>query len=402
MHGEELSPSGGMRPEADAECADGADGPGPVQHTVPGDGGRAVWPGDARHHGELPPAAGNDADSGPVSGGGLGASGRGGADGGTFGPISGSRCDGRPGFDAHVPDNGYIWWYVDALSDDGQHGLTIIGFVGSVFSPWYAWARRRRTTSPENHVAMNVVLYGKAGKRWAMTERGRGALERDATNLRIGHSAMHWDGDALTVTVDEVTAPIPSRIRGTVRVVPGAIGRKVVSLDKAGRHKWSPIAPSARVEVALERPQRGWSGNGYFDSNWGTRPLEQDFAGWHWCRAPVHDGTVILYNVTNCDGTRDAIALHYDSQGTARSFPPPPERSLGTSFWRLQRQTGAETGHDARLLDTLEDSPFYARSVVATHLLGQDVTAMHEQLSLSRFDTPWMRLMLPFKAPRWG
>jgi hypothetical protein len=28
------------------------------------------------------------------------------------------------------------------------------------------------------------------------------------------------------------------------------------------------------------------------------------------------------------------------------------------------------------------------------------VTAMHENLSLDRFDTPWMRLMLPFKAPR--
>ena len=50
-----------------------------------------------------------------------------------------------------VPHGGYAWWYVDALSDDGRHGLTIIAFVGSVFSPYYALraaARRRRPARP--------------------------------------------------------------------------------------------------------------------------------------------------------------------------------------------------------------------------------------------------------------
>ena len=28
------------------------------------------------------------------------------------------------------------------MSDDGQHGLTIIAFLGSVFSPYYAWSGR--------------------------------------------------------------------------------------------------------------------------------------------------------------------------------------------------------------------------------------------------------------------
>ena len=42
-----------------------------------------------------------------------------------------------------VAPGGYAWWYVDALSDDGRHGLTIIAFIGSVFSPYYAWAAAR-------------------------------------------------------------------------------------------------------------------------------------------------------------------------------------------------------------------------------------------------------------------
>ena len=41
-----------------------------------------------------------------------------------------------PQFDQEVRDDGgYVWWYVDALSDDGLHGLTMIAFIGSVFSP---------------------------------------------------------------------------------------------------------------------------------------------------------------------------------------------------------------------------------------------------------------------------
>ena len=48
-----------------------------------------------------------------------------------------------PRFDAPVRPGGYAWWYVDAFSDDGRFGLTLIAFVGSVFSPYYAWRGRR-------------------------------------------------------------------------------------------------------------------------------------------------------------------------------------------------------------------------------------------------------------------
>jgi carotenoid 1,2-hydratase len=64
------------------------------------------------------------------------------------------------------------------LSDDGQHGLTVIGLIGSVFSPYYARARRRGVGDPLNHCAVNAVLYGPRAKRWAMTERDRSALWR--------------------------------------------------------------------------------------------------------------------------------------------------------------------------------------------------------------------------------
>ena len=146
----------------------------------------------------------------------------------------------RPDFTTPVPPGGYAWWYVDALSDDGKHGLTIIAFIGSVFSPWYAWARQKGTARAENHVAMNVVLYGEGGRRWAMTERGAGALQRTPTTLTIGPSAMRWDGSTLVVTFDETTAPLPRRLRGQVRLTPNAVANHVVNLDCSSRHFWSP------------------------------------------------------------------------------------------------------------------------------------------------------------------
>jgi carotenoid 1,2-hydratase len=71
-----------------------------------------------------------------------------GADGGPVRAIGGGEPGRGPAFDAPVADGGYLWWYVDALSDDGRHGLTIIALIGSVFSPYYAWARRRGPTDP--------------------------------------------------------------------------------------------------------------------------------------------------------------------------------------------------------------------------------------------------------------
>ncbi|HTW27289.1 MAG TPA: carotenoid 1,2-hydratase, partial [Acetobacteraceae bacterium] len=69
-----------------------------------------------------------------------------------------------------MPPDGYAWWYVDAISDDRCHGLTVIAFIGSVFSPYYAWARRRGAADPHAYCAVNVLLHGPA-RRWTMTER---------------------------------------------------------------------------------------------------------------------------------------------------------------------------------------------------------------------------------------
>ncbi len=299
-----------------------------------------------------------------------------------------------------VPPGGYRWWYVDGLSDDGRHGITLIAFIGSVFSPYYARARRRGPADACDHVAMNVALYGAGGHRWAMTERTRGALAVDDSTLTIGPSAVRCDGANLTITLEEVTAPLPTRIRGTITLRPGALTTRRYPLDAAARHYWQPVAPCARIEVALSRPDLRWSGQGYVDCNAGGEPLEAAFESWHWSRATLADrSTAVLYDVVRRDGSEHALSLRIDPEGRAETFPAPPRAALPPSGWRVARATRCEA-NDAVVARTLEDGPFYARSLVSSALCGERVVSVHESLSLRRFSAPWVQALLPFRMPR--
>jgi carotenoid 1,2-hydratase len=275
-----------------------------------------------------------------------------------------------------------------------------------VFSPYYAWARSRdpdHRADPAHYCALNVALYGSGGKRWAMTERGRRSLRRSAGALEIGRSALEWDGQALTVRIDEITAPLPSRILGTVRLHPAAVTGHVFALDDDRLHRWTPIAPVARVEVALERPASRWTGDGYFDSNGGDAPLEDAFRRWDWSRARLRGGdTAVLYDVSRRQGVDLGLALRFDTSGAVEPFDPPPAVALPNTGWRVARGTRTEAGATATVLQTLEDAPFYARSLVAGQLLGEPVHAVHESLSLDRFRARWVQVLLPFRMPRRG
>lgn len=214
----------------------------------------------------------------------------------------------------------------------------------------------------------------------------------------VGPSGLSWDGNALTIHIDEISVPIPGRIRGTVRVVPTAITAQKFTLHEDGQHLWWPIAPCARVQVTLDHPHLRWQGDGYCDMNRGDAPLEQGFTDWQWARGAMRDGTVILYEARRRDGIQIDLAMSFDPRGQMLAFEPPPLVDLGRTGWRVARQVRSDDV--ARVVRTLENAPFYARSVLSSKLLGEPVTLMHESLSLDRFKMPVVQAMLPFRMPR--
>jgi carotenoid 1,2-hydratase len=296
-----------------------------------------------------------------------------------------------------VAAGGYVWWYVDALSEDGRFGLTLIAFIGSVFSPYYAMSGRR---DPSDHCAINVALYGASGRRWAMTERRRTALRRDADTLAIGPSALTWDGDGLTVDFDELGAPLPQRLRGRVRLTPRALTRRRFDLDPAGRHSWRPIAPRAEVTVELDSPACAWRGEGYFDTNAGVEPLETAFVGWDWSRAHRRDDTLLFYDVARRDGGATNLALRIDRDGAMTPVDAPDALALKPTLWRLPRRLRADPDGLRDPGANLEDTPFYARAQLEGRVGGEAASIVHETLSLDRLRSPVVRAMLPFRMPR--
>lgn len=265
-----------------------------------------------------------------------------------------------------------------------------------MFSPYYAWRGHR---DPDDHVAVNVALYGRR-RRWTMTERGRGSLGRNAVSLTIGASWLAWDGGALVINLDEVAVPVPRRVRGLVRIEPQQMASADFALDEAGRHYWRPVAPRARIEVEMREPALRWTGTAYLDANHGSEPLEAGFRSWQWSRAHTPDGTVIIYDTVPRYGRPFARCLNIADDGSVAEMAMPQLRILPTTPWRIRRSTRIAPDAAAGVARTLEDSPFYARSLLDLSWQGQPVTAVHESLDLDRFARHWVRLLLPFRMPR--
>ena len=297
------------------------------------------------------------------------------------------------------PSGGYSWWYVDALSDDGRHGLTLIAFLGSVFSPYF---KRSGRGNPLNHAALNVALYGPSA-RWTMTERPHEAVRPEASQLAIGPSAVRWHGDCLIIDIDErdkrIAVPWQRRVTGQVRVWPEMLNAEAFGLDPAGRHMWQCIAPRARIEVEMSEPALRWSGSAYLDSNRGSESLEEGFRIWHWSRAHLGRDVAVFYEGRRRDGSHFASALRFDAAGVPHEAELPPVAPLRDTLWQLERRTRADRGF-ASVNRTWEDVPFYTRSTVSAQLYGEKTVAMQETLSMDRFCSPIVQIMLPFRMPR--
>ena len=268
-------------------------------------------------------------------------------------------------------------------------------------------ARRRGRGDPQHHCALNVALYGAGGHRWAMTERGRGSLQprppprSPSARARSPGTASalagpHRRGDGPPPVAAPRHGPPPPRRRHRARAS---------TLDGRGRHRWWPIAPLARVEVALERrpcagPAPATSTPTAATSRWrraspaGTgaaRPLAPE--------APPSSTTC-----ERRDGSGSPSPCAADPAGTRRaSSTPPPRAALPPHAaggcrrrtrampatappsrrpWRTPRSTPARCSHAP---------PGRARHGRAREPLPRPLPR------------PLVQLMLPFRMPRaWG
>lgn len=316
-----------------------------------------------------------------------------------------------------LQSGGYAWWYFDALSDDGQRGLTAIFFIGSVFSPDYAQrVRRGERPAAVEHLGVNLALYEKGRKvAWVMSEYGPDAMPPVSRGLQIGKSSIQPLGaGALRLDFHETSAPFLLALAGLGRPIDGTVelepeagpwGPSNLGGSPSVPHMWRVAMPRARVKVDFPKLGFSFEGSGYHDLNQGDSRLEDAFSRWSWARFH-HDGrTRVFYSTLDRQGRRRALLAEGRAdvvvpQATTFAVDGPP----ADAGWGLSIPSwfSVGDGHTRCVVgQMLEQSPFYARYEAALVDGNKTIaTGVGEHLDLDRFRSPVIQFLLRFKTRR--
>ena len=208
--------------------------------------------------------------------------------------------------------------------------------------------------------------------------------------------------DALKVQIDEPTCPffqrMPRHVSGEFTLNFSEQPHHEERLDVAGAHRWMGVAPRARIKLMLDAPALCFEGSAYHDMNWGEAPLEEAFDSWTWSRAELPEGTLVLYDVAEHAPSLPAQrALWFDQRGRVEQITGLEAAQLKRGFWGVDRSTRADVNTRPHIAAGLMDSPFYTRDLIETQLRGTRVTSMHESLNMRRFQSAWVRALIPFR-----
>jgi carotenoid 1,2-hydratase len=114
----------------------------------------------------------------------------------------------------------------------------------------------------------------------------------------------------------------------------------------------------------------------------------------------MKDGsTAVLYDIQGQpEQGEKLLALRFTPQGEVLTFDAPKRQTLSPTLWRLGRRMRSD-GH-IQVAEQLEDTPFYQRALLHSHLLGEQVQSFHESITMSRLVSPVVQAMLPWRMPR--
>ena len=260
-----------------------------------------------------------------------------------------------------------------------RHGLVVIAFVGSVFSPYYARALRRdAATDPKAHCAINVPVPRRHAA--VVDDRNAGRRRSNATPAGCASAEIRSPGTAATSSRGSTRSRCPGRAGS--RRDPLAPARPRPSSFGARRHGPPPMvadrpdlrgrgrderpgAALARARLPRQQPRRQAAGARFRDWHWARPHPGRQRHRRHLRRVPARRRTA-------------GLALRADD-GLPRPLRPPPRWTShaadGVCNAAARCDSVRRPGHAAPLrgMDRSTRGRCSRR-----HWLGERVRAMHE------------------------
>ena len=110
--------------------------------------------------------------------------------------------------------------------------------------------------------------------------------------------------------------------------------------------------------------------------------------------------TAVVYDVREKNGAENLLALKFKHDGTVENFEIGKRFSLPPTLWKIKRHLRSDSP-TPKVIQDLEDTPFYSRSILQGDWLGQNnLMCMHEALNVPRFSSTAVQMMLPWRMPR--
>ena len=309
--------------------------------------------------------------------------------------ISLSPPDHRLSVQLKNAPGGFMWWYADAVDDDGN-GFVLIWSWGLPFLPGYASAERRGMPQmPGDRPSLNLSVY-KDGKLDFYTFQ------------EFEPGEAKWDGDSVwqfgsnRMTSEEVdgrrvfTASIDLGVPGTDDRLTGSLTidgvARIGNFDERPSmdHDWSPLTGPATSLMDLRFEDRRWrfDGRGYHDRNGGRVPMHQlPFDHWLWGRLPFGDRELIYYLFWEADGSEPlCLAMEIDENGHTTTHQnvqverSERRRGLAGLSWHNQLKilVDGKTWLTVQHPNVLDDGPFYMRYQIRGQHGGASALGMAE------------------------
>ncbi|MES2766699.1 MAG: hypothetical protein V4642_12565 [Bacteroidota bacterium] len=284
----------------------------------------------------------------------------------------------------------YEWWYVDAISHDGEWALTFIWFIGIPMSPYYNETFERFIKSGENppfakdFPGYSLSLYHR-GKRVynAFHEFPPDAFKTsfDEPFIGIGKTKLFFKNGKFGLEIDTVFKNDARGFKGNFTLIPNNFLKENLfkKSEITENHTWIPAAPDCEISGAFslfeygeEKLQSVFKGRAYHDHNIGLRPLSDDFGDWYWGRVHCKNFTLIYYYAFSPQNIPNLEWLGVFKNGELNEIDKPQfelkvfKRNLMglRSAWEISANgvfKNEEFIFKSRAENVLEYGPFYLR-----------------------------------------